>query len=157
MGLLLQGLFSPLSKGSHRACRARECEFGSLGLGKLCRKSPLASAQSERAVRCSPGFFYDPRATFSFGRRGLFAEPPRVRTWVTGLGKVCRESPLASAGRSIRGSPWLFYTTLALPFCSEGGVEYVRLPSMGASSGTSVELLSGKSKWRPEPRSLEVG
>ena len=53
--------------------------------------------------------------------------------------------------------PYLFYVALTHPFCSEGGVEYVRLPSMGASSDTSVELLSGKSKWRPVLRSLGVG
>ena len=50
----------------------------------ICRKSFLASARSKRAVRSTPGFLYDPRATFSFGRRGLLAEPPRVRTWVAG-------------------------------------------------------------------------
>ena len=31
------------------------------------------------------------------------------------------------------------------------------LPSMGASSDTSGELLSGKSKWRPMPHSIGVG
>ena len=40
---------------------------------------PLASARSERAIRSSPSFLYVPRASFSLGRRGLFAEPPRVR------------------------------------------------------------------------------
>ena len=40
---------------------------------------------------------------------------------------------------------------------SEGGVEYVRLPSVGASGDTSGELLSGKSEWRPMPHSIGVG
>ena len=31
------------------------------------------------------------------------------------------------------------------------------LPSVGASSDTPGELLSGKSEWRPEPHSLGVG
>ena len=132
VGLLLQGLFSPLSKEFYRVCRAHKCEFGSLGLslvagrtpkpphgargrsvvsisfltalthpfrskggaclpspleceprslglGKVCRESPRASVQSERAVRSSPGFLCDPLASFSLGRRGLFAKRPRVR------------------------------------------------------------------------------
>ena len=51
----------------------------------------------------------------------------------------------------------LFCVALAHPFRSEGGVEYGRLPSVGASSDTSDELLSGKSEWRPMPRSLGDG
>ena len=35
-------------------------------------------------------------------------------------------------------------------------MEYARLPSVGASSDTSGELLSGKSKWRPVPHSIGV-
>ena len=50
-----------------------------------------------------------------------------------------------------------FYTTLAHPFRSEGGVEYARLPSMGESGGTFGELLSGKSEWRPMPHLIGVG
>ena len=42
-------------------------------------------------------------------------------------------------------------------FHSEGGVEDAMLPSMGASSDTSSELLSGKSEWRPVPHSIGVG
>ena len=38
----------------------------------------------------------------------------------------------------------------------EGGVEYARLPSMGASGDTSGELLLGKSEWRPMPHSIGV-
>ena len=53
--------------------------------------------------------------------------------------------------------PCLFCAALVHPFCSEGGVEYARLPSVGASSDTSGELLSGKSKWRPVPHSIGVG
>ena len=65
--------------------------------------------------------------------------------------------PLSLYGEVRQGFPWLFYTTLALPFRSEGGVEYARLPSMGASVGISGELLSGKSEWRPMPHSIGVG
>ena len=39
------------------------------------RKSPLASTWSERAVRSSPSFLYDPRTSFSFGRRGCLLSP----------------------------------------------------------------------------------
>ena len=55
------------------------------------------------------------------------------------------------------GFPLTFCTTLTLPFRSEGGVECARLPSVGTSIGTSGELLSGKSEWRPVPRSLGDG
>ena len=47
-----------------------EYEPRSLGLGKVCRESPRASARSERAVRSSPSFLCDPRASFSLRRRG---------------------------------------------------------------------------------------
>ena len=36
-------------------------------------------------------------------------------------------------------------------------MEYARLPSVGASSDTSGELLSGKSEWRPVLHSIGVG
>ena len=52
--------------------------------------------------------------------------------------------------------PCLFWVALAHPFRSEGGVEYARLPSVGASSDTSDELLLGKSEWRPVPHSIGV-
>ena len=58
-------------------------------------------------------------------------------------------------GRS--GVPLAFYATLAHPFRLEGEVEYARLPSVGASGDTSGELVSGKSEWRPMPRSIRVG
>ena len=47
-----------------------ECEPGSLGLGKVAGRAPEPIARSERAIRSSPGFLCDPRASFSFGRRG---------------------------------------------------------------------------------------
>ena len=53
--------------------------------------------------------------------------------------------------------PYLFWVALMHPFRSEGGMEYARLPSVGASSDTFGELLSGKSKWRPMPHSIGVG
>ena len=69
-----------------------------------------------------------------------------------------QEEPLAFARseRMIRGS-LTFYATLTLPFFSEGGVEYARLPSVGTSGDIFGELLLGKSEWRPVPRSLGVG
>ena len=53
--------------------------------------------------------------------------------------------------------PLIFCAALMLPFRSKGGVECARLPSVGTSGGTSGELLSGKSEWRPVPRSLGDG
>ena len=53
--------------------------------------------------------------------------------------------------------PCLFWAALAHPFRLEGGVECARLPSVGTSSDTSGELLSGKSKWRPVPHSIGIG
>ena len=50
-----------------------------VGSQHICRKSSLASARSKKAVRSSLGFLYDPRASFSLGRRGYIAETPRVR------------------------------------------------------------------------------
>ena len=39
--------------------------------------------------------------------------------------------------------PCLFCAALAHPFRSKGGVEHAKLPSVGASSDISGELLSG--------------
>ena len=129
------------------------------GSQHIYRKSSLASAWSKRAVRSSPGFLYDPRATFSFGRRGLFAETPSrasLGRWVSArFAGRAPEPPHGARGRS--GVPLAFYATLAHPFRSEGGVEYARLPSVGASGDTPGELLSGKSEWRPVPHSIRVG
>ena len=77
-------------------------------------------------------------------KEGLFAEPFACELRSLGLGKVAGrapEPPHVARGRS--GVPLAFCTTLAHPFRSEGGVEYARLPSVGASSDISGELLSG--------------
>ena len=65
-------------------------------------------------------------------------------------------SSLCSEQEGDQEFPCLFCVALTHPFRSEGGVEYARLPSVGASSDTSGELLSGKSKWRPVPHSIGV-
>ena len=138
------------------ASRAYECEFGLLSLGLVVGRTPepLLGARGLPGVSLSSCM----ALTHPFHSEGgvCFAEAPRVRAWVAGSRQSCRESPLASA-RGPSGVPLAFYATLALPFRSEGGVEYARLPSMGASDGISGELLSGKSEWRPEPHSLGVG
>ena len=100
--------------------------------------------------------------------------PSRI-LFVRKEGFVCRAPSSASLGRWVSprlqeeppsllhgargrsGVPLAFYVTLAHPFQSEGGVEYVRLPSVGVSGDTSGELLSGKSEWRPMPHSIGVG
>ena len=74
-----------------------------------------------------------------------------------GLGKVAGRAPEplhGARGRSV--VPLAFCATPAHPFRSEGRVEYVRLPSGGASGDTFGELLSGKSEWRPVPHSIGV-
>ena len=75
-----------------------------------------------------------------------------------GLGRIAGGAPEPLHGaRGRLGVPLAFCVTLAHPFRLEGGVECVRLPSVGTSVGTSGELLSGKSEWRPVPRSLGDG
>ena len=140
------------SKGGVHLRSPLECEPGSLGLGKAAGRAPEPLAWSERAISGFPIFFGGPRASFSLRRRGSFAEPPRVRAWVAWSRQDCRRSPLAPARckRTVR-VPLAFRTTLALPFHSEGGVEYARLPSVGVSGDTSGELLSGKSSGGPCP------
>ena len=64
---------------------------------------------------------------------------------------------LCSEQESDQEFSYLFCAVLAHPFRLEGGVECARLPSVGASSDTSDELLSGKSEWRPVPHSVGVG
>ena len=56
-----------------------------------------------------------------------------------------------------QGSPWLLVRPSRFLFARKEGWECARLPSMDTSVGTSGELLSGESEWRPVPRSLGVG
>ena len=52
-------------------CRDPSCASSSRwASATFCRKSPLASARSKRAVRDSLDFLFDPHASFSLGRRG---------------------------------------------------------------------------------------
>ena len=91
-------------------------------------------------------------------KEGLFAEPSSASLgrWV--LAWLQEEPPsLYTEREGDQEFPYLFFATLVHPFRSEGGVEYAKLPSVGASSDTSGELLSGKSKWRPMPHSIGVG
>ena len=53
--------------------------------------------------------------------------------------------------------PWLFMRPSRILFARKEGVEYARLPSVGASGDTSSELLLGKSKWMLVPHSIGVG
>ena len=87
-----------------------------------------------------------------------FAEPLSASSgrWV--LAWLQEEPPsLCTEQEGDQEFPYLFCVALAYPFRSEGEVEYARLPSVGVSSDTSSELLSGKSKWRPVPHSIGVG
>ena len=88
----------------------------------------------------------------------MFAEPMSASSgrWVSAW---LQEEPLSLCAEQEgdQGFPCLFCAALTHPFRSEGGVEDAMLPSVGASSDTSGELLSGKSKWRPVPHSIGVG
>ena len=86
---------------------------------------------------------------FSCCARGFIAfdEPMRASSgrWVSAW--LQEEPPsLCAEQEGDQEFPCLFWAALVHPFRSEGGVEYARLPSVGASSDTSSELLSGKSK-----------
>ena len=88
----------------------------------------------------------------------MFAEPLSASSgrWVSAW--LQEEPPsLSSEQEGNQEFPCLFCAALAHPFRSEGGVEYARLPLVGASDDTSGELLSGKSGWRPVPHSIGVG
>ena len=61
-----------------------------------------------------------------------------------GLGLVAGRAPEPLHGAKGRSVVSLsFLAALAHPFCSEGGVEHAKIPSVGASSDISGELLSG--------------
>ena len=88
----------------------------------------------------------------------MFAEPMNASSGCWAVACLQGEPPsLCAEQEDDQEFPWLFGAALTHPFRSEGGVEYARLPSVGASSDTSGELLSGKSKWRPVPHSIGVG
>ena len=122
-----------------------------------CRKSPRASAWSERAIRSFPVFFMRPSRILFVQKEGWFAEPSSASLgrWV--LAWLQEEpSSLCSEKEGDQEFSCIFCAALAHPFHSEGGVECAKLPSVGVSSDTSGELLSGKSKWRPVPHSIGV-
>jgi len=82
-----------------------------------CRKSPRAFAWSERAIRSSPGFLGDPRASFSFRRRGCFAEPIECEPGSLGLGKFAGRAPEPLHGARGRSGVLLAFCT---PLAREG-------------------------------------
>ena len=86
-----------------------------------------------------------------------FAEPLSASSgrWVSAW--LQEEPPsLCAEQEGDQEFPCLFCAALAYAFHLEGGVECARLPSMGASSDTSSELLSGNSEWRSVPYSVGV-
>ena len=158
MGLLLQGLFSPLSKGFYRVCRAHECEFGSLGLGLVAGRTPEtpygARGRSVVSLSFLTALMHPLRS--EGGVCLLSPSSASLGRWVSARFVGRAPEPLHGVrGRS--GVSLAFYATLAHPFRTEGGVEYARLPSVGASGDTSGELISGKSEWRPMPHLIGVG
>ena len=107
-----------------------------------CRKSPRASARGERAIRSSSGSLSDPRASFSFGRRGCLPSPLECEPGSLGLGKVAGRAPepLAWSERAIRSSP---------SFLCERKEGFVCRAPSSASLGRWVSA-----KWQEEPPSL---
>ena len=88
----------------------------------------------------------------------MFAEPTSASSGRWASAWLQEEPPsLCSEQEGDQEFPYLFCAALTYPFRSEGGVEDARLPSVGTSSDTSGELLSGKSKWRHVPRSIGDG
>ena len=86
-----------------------------------------------------------------------FVEPPSASLGCWASACLQKEPPsLCAEQEGDQEFPYLFCAALMHPFCLEGGVEYARLPSVGASSDTSDELLLGKSEWRPVPHSIGV-
>ena len=109
-------------------------------------------------IRSFPNLFVRPSRILFARKEGLFVEPSSASLgrWVSAW--LHEEPPsLRMEREGDQEFPYIFCVTLAHPFRSEGGVEYARLPSVGASSDTFGELLSGKSKWRPMPHSIGVG
>ena len=135
-----------------------ECEPRSLGLGKVAGRAP-EPPHGARGWSGVPLAFYATLAHPFCSEGGVCLPSPSSASlgrWVLArfVGRALGP-PHGARGRS--GIPLAFYATLAHPFRSEGGVEYARLPSVGASGDTSGELLSGKSEWRPMPHSIGVG
>ena len=121
--LFCSTLTYPFRSDGGVVCRAHSGASRSHWVSTRLQEEPLASARSERAVRSSPDFLYDPRASFLLRRRGCFAEPPRVRTGVARSRQDCRKSPLASAWdkRSIGGSPGFFVRPSRFLFARKEG------------------------------------
>ena len=129
--------------------------FRTRGFGGCARAHPLGVAPEalEEWIYSSRGFSHIVRGGFI-----VFAEPTSA-TRVAGSSAWLQEEPPSRCAEQEgnQGFPCLFCVALMHPFCLEGGVEYARLPSVGVSSDISGELLSGKSEWRPVPRSIRVG
>ena len=108
-------LAHPFRSEGGLVCLAHRVRAWVAGSQQVCRKSPQASARSERAVRGPLDFFVQPSHILFVRTEGLFAEPTRVRTWVAGSRQTCRKSPLASAQseRAIRCSPGFLYAPRA--------------------------------------------
>ena len=103
--------------------------------------------------------FWRPSCILFARKEGFVCRAPSSASLGRWVSARLQEGPpsLLHGARGRSGVPLAFYVTLAHPFRSEGGVEYVRLPSVGVSGDTSGELLSGKSKWWSMPHSIGVG
>ena len=122
-----------------------------------CRKSPRASARSERAIRSSLGFYATLAHPFRSEGGVCLPRPPQARAWVAGSRHGCRKSPRASCTEreGYQEFPWLFMRSSRILFVWKEGWNMSGYPRW-VSSDTSGELLLGRSEWRPVPHSIGV-
>ena len=90
--LFLQGLFLTLSEGFYRIRRAHECEFGSLGLGKIAGRAPepLHGARGRSGV---PLAFCATLAHPFCSEGGVVCRALACEPRSLGLGKVAGRAP----------------------------------------------------------------
>ena len=127
--------------------------FRTRGLGGCARAHPpgVAPEALEEWIYSSRGFF-----PVEWGVL-LRLLSPRVRVRVAGPRLGRRKSPRASARskRAVRSFPVFFAQPSRILFSRKEGWSMPGYPRW-ASSDTSGELLTGKSKWRPMPHSIGV-
>ena len=123
-----------------------------MGSRHIYRKSPLAFARGERAVRSSPVFLYDPRASFSLGRRGCFAKAPLSASRGREVSAKLQEEPPSLCAEQVvrQGFPWLFVRPSRFLFARKEGL-FCRAP-LSASRGRRVSAYL-----QEEPPSLYIG
>jgi len=149
--------FSYVVRGVYRVCRAHDASSGRWAPVWLQEEPPSLYAEQEGDQEF-PCLFCTALAHPFRSEGGVFLLSPRVRVRVAGSRLGCRKSPRASAQskRAIRSFPVFFVWPSRILFVQKEGWSMPGYPRW-ASSDTSGELLTGKSKWRPVPHSIGVG